>query len=260
MGSRMYSSCMFLLLLLSSFFVFSLGEERITQGRTAKPNSWPWLVMLRATYGGLCGGVLIDTRHVLTAAHCFKPQTVPSQYKARVGSHFLSQGIANEQEIETERIWIHERYNGVTKENDIAIIRLAEPVRISSKINIISLPGSEANLAGEEVWIAGWGTTSFEGNVSPTLQEAPIKIVRNRCEQIFSSYNNQKQMCAGGDEDGRDTCQGDSGGPLMYKYNRQWYLNGIVSYGHGCGQPGYPGVYTRVRYYLPWILSKLRTP
>ena len=44
----------------------------------------------------------------------------------------------------------------------------------------------------------------------------------NRCGQIYSNYNNQKQMCAGAYGGGRDTCQGDSGGPLMYESNGQW--------------------------------------
>ncbi|CAF3603022.1 unnamed protein product, partial [Rotaria socialis] len=71
------------------------------------------------------------------------------------------------------------------------------------------------------------------------------------------TYNNQKQVCAGAHGGGRDTCQGDSGGPLMYESNGQWFLNGIVSYGRECALAGYPGVYARVSYYLPWIKSKL---
>jgi secreted trypsin-like serine protease len=46
-----------------------------------------------------------------------------------------------------------------------------------------------------------------------------------------------------------DTCQGDSGGPLMMFSNNRWYLLGITSYGNGCAEPDYAGVYTRVSTY-----------
>ncbi|CAF4470988.1 unnamed protein product, partial [Rotaria sp. Silwood2] len=52
-----------------------------------------------------------------------------------------------------------------------------------------------------------------------------------------------------------DTCQGDSGGPLMAFVNNVWQLHGITSNGYGCALPGYPGIYTRVSYYVKWIQS-----
>jgi len=69
---------------------------------------------------------------------------------------------------------------------------------------------------------AGWGTTSFEGETSPILKQTSLHTMLNRCGQIFGTYNNQKQMCAGAYGGGHDTCQGDSGGPLMYESNGQW--------------------------------------
>ncbi|CAF4768414.1 unnamed protein product, partial [Rotaria sp. Silwood2] len=51
------------------------------------------------------------------------------------------------------------------------------------------------------------------------------------------------------------TCQGDSGGPLMAFVNNVWQLHGITSNGYGCALPGYPGIYTRVSYYVKWIQS-----
>ncbi|CAF3835614.1 unnamed protein product [Adineta steineri] len=228
------------------------SAHRIVGGVQAHPNSWPWQVRLQAG-NSLCGGSLIDTRHVLTAAHCLKIPIVAQEYKVFVGLHDINQPIYGEQQIVAERVFMHEQYNKNTQENDIAIIRLSKPVTISDKINVICLPGSEANNVNETVWTSGWGTTSFQGETSPVLKQTALHTMPNRCGQIYGNYNNQKQMCAGAYGGGRDTCQGDSGGPLMYESNGQWFLNGVVSYGHECARDGYPGVYARVSYYVPWI-------
>jgi secreted trypsin-like serine protease len=235
---------------------FQPSKARIVGGVEANRNSWPWQVRLQAG-NSLCGGTLIDTRHVVTAAHCLKTPIIPQEYIVYVGGHSMYEPVTSEERIVAERVFMHEQYSSATQENDIAIIRLSKPVTISDKINVICLPGPEANMANETVWVAGWGTTSFQGDISPVLQQTSLQTMPNRCGQIYGNYNNQKQMCAGAYGGGRDTCQGDSGGPLMYESNGQWYLNGVVSFGYECARDGYPGVYARVSYYLPWIYSKL---
>ncbi|CAF2818015.1 unnamed protein product [Rotaria sp. Silwood2] len=247
----------------SSIFPRECGKQqyqpikgRIVGGTHAHPNSWPWQVRIHAD-GGLCGGTLIDTRHVLTAAHCLRTPIVPQKYLVYIGLHDINQPVYNEQQIVAENIFMHEQYNTLTSENDIAIIRLSKPVTISDKINVICLPGPEAHNANETVWVAGWGTTTFQGQTSPVLKQASLHIMPDRCGVIFRNYDNGKQMCAGAYGGGHDTCQGDSGGPLMYESNGKWFLNGVVSYGYECARDGFPGVYARVSYYLPWIRSKL---
>ena len=61
---------------------------------------------------------------------------------------------------------------------------------------------------------------------------------------------------------GKDSCGGDSGGPLMIRKRRSgrkyWTQIGVVSWGVLCGSEGKPGVYTKVQYFLKWILDNLR--
>lgn len=65
-------------------------------------------------------------------------------------------------------------------------------------------------------------------------------------------------FCAGYEEGGKDTCQGDSGGPLVCEIDGKYTVLGATSWGRGCGDAGYPGVYTHIRNLLPWITDKLK--
>ncbi|CAG7731808.1 unnamed protein product, partial [Allacma fusca] len=60
-------------------------------------------------------------------------------------------------------------------------------------------------------------------------------------------------ICAGHPEGGKDACQGDSGGPL----NHEGKMVGITSWGYGCAQAAYPGVYTEVSYFTEWVQSTI---
>jgi len=225
---------------------------RIVGGREAVPNSWPWLVSLQYHGSHFCGGTLIDEYHVLTAAHCLQDGTMLNAgFTIVAGLH--SQSQLNSQRVQRKQIATivnHEGYNEYTDENDIAIIRLASPVTVNSYVNFACLPGPDPAL-NNNVMIAGWGTTSFEGRLSDSLRQADI-LIMDVCKQVYR-FDEKKQMCAGNYQYSKDSCQGDSGGPLMYEVNGQWTVSGVVSYGDECAKLYRPGVYTRVSYYVPWI-------
>jgi len=90
------------------------------------------------------------------------------------------------------------------------------------------------------------------------MVEVPI-LENGECRQLGENFQVKTfQLCAGG-EAGKDSCQGDSGGPLVVKdkTTQMFSVVGVVSYGYGCGRRGMPGVYTRVNYFLSWILSNM---
>lgn len=85
--------------------------------------------------------------------------------------------------------------------------------------------------------------------------DVPV-ISRSICTDQYSSVNRitSNMVCAGYSEGGKDACSGDSGGPLV---DGSGTLVGVVSWGTGCAQAGFPGVYTRVGNYIEWIANNI---
>ena len=232
------------------------SSQRIVGGAEAIAHSWPWIVSLRSN-DHFCGGTLIDNRHVLTAAHCIDS----SSFRVIAGLHQRTDMNGPRlQNLGVLRIFIHEQYNTRTEANDIALIRLAQPVQFNDYVTAICLPGPDPQ-ESERVTVAGWGVLSENGDSARSLRQVTINVMNNQAERAYGNeFDVRRQIGAGiANIGGKDSCQGDSGGPLMYKANNQWYLAGVVSFGDGCGAANYPGIYTRTSAYLNWIQSKINT-
>lgn len=153
-------------------------------------------------------------------------------------------------------MYIHPNYNTKTTDKDIALIKLNKPVDFSkSPIRPICLPNLGKDFSGGMGVIAGWGTTSENGDESTVLKKAKVPILsNNRCKATGLKGITSNMLCAGRvNKGGIDSCQGDSGGPLMVAENKRYVMGGIVSFGEGCARPRSPGVYTRTSKFLDWI-------
>ncbi|XP_066995254.2 venom protease [Anabrus simplex] len=237
--------------------VSTTSGKKIVGGQAADPMEWPWMVaLLRDRSRHYCGGVLITNRHVLTAAHCVEPFT-PRDITVRLGEYDLqTQDETRSKDFRVMEFRVHESYERTTYENDIAIIKLQRPTVFNSYIWPICLPPAGRNFTNETAIVTGWGTLFYGGPTSPVLMEVDVPVwEQERCVSRFSQPILETCLCAGGYEGGKDSCQGDSGGPLMYKEDGRWMTIGVVSWGIMCGNPGSPGVYTRVNRYLDWILK-----
>ena len=103
----------------------------------------------------------------------------------------------------------------------------------------------------------GFGTLPSGGSLASKLMQVDVPVVsQSTCKQSYSSIHDS-MICAGLRRGGKDSCQGDSGCPLVCESNGKFFLEGVVSWGHGCAAPGKYDVYARVRYLRQWIDSTM---
>uniref|UniRef100_A0A8D2J5S4 trypsin n=1 Tax=Varanus komodoensis TaxID=61221 RepID=A0A8D2J5S4_VARKO len=225
-------------------------DDKIVGGYTCSPHSVPYQVSLNSGYH-FCGGSLINSQWVVSAAHCYK-----SRVQVRLGEHSLTLNDGSEQYINSIKVIRHPSYNSNMLDNDIMLIKLSTPATLNSKVQAVALPTS-CVAAGTQCLVSGWGNTASSGSSYPDrLQclKAPV-LSTSQCTKAYPGKITNNMFCMGFLEGGKDSCQGDSGGPVVC----QGKLQGVVSWGIGCAQKGYPGVYTKVCMYVSWINNVIKS-
>ncbi|EDW60461.2 LOW QUALITY PROTEIN: uncharacterized protein Dvir_GJ20847, partial [Drosophila virilis] len=170
------------------------------------------------------------------------------ELKVRVGTHYWRSG-GSVHSVRSFRN--HEGYNSKTMINDVAVIRMSSSVSFRSNVRAIGLAESNPRNGAEAV-VSGWGTTESGSSTIPDhLLAVNLRIVdREECASKEFSYGSKikdTMICAYAEH--KDACQGDSGGPLVSGGR----LVGVVSWGYGCADVKYPGVYADVAHFRSWI-------
>ncbi|XP_013877216.1 serine protease 56 isoform X2 [Austrofundulus limnaeus] len=237
-------------------------RSRIVGGFPAPPGSWPWLVNLQLDGGLMCGGVLVDSSWVATAAHCFAGGRGESYWTAVVGEFDITKADPNEQVLKVNRIIPHPKFNPKTFNNDIALVELTSPAVLSQHVTPVCLPSDTDPPTGSPCLVAGWGSLYEDGPSADVVMEAKVPLLpQSTCKSTLGKdLVTNTMLCAGYLSGGIDSCQGDSGGPLIYQdpFSGRFQLQGITSWGDGCGEKGKPGVYTRVSAFTDWIQAEIQ--
>ncbi|CAH1646525.1 unnamed protein product [Spodoptera littoralis] len=253
--------------------------DRVYGGTITDLDEFPWMALLgyrtnKGTTSYQCGGVLVNHRYVLTAAHCITgaiEQAVGTLITVRLGEYDTQQDVDcidsvcadRPQEIRVASAFPHPGYSDKNKnrQDDIGIVRLATRATYTYYVQPICLIDNRARLdVGSDVYVAGWGKT-LNGRNSPIKLKLNLPIFnKQECDDKYRGLGailSDNQICAGG-VFAEDACRGDSGGPLMKKTpNGIWEVVGVVSFGYGCGRDGWPGVYTSVARYIDWIQNTI---
>jgi len=273
-----------------------LTTEQIIGGEIAKLAEFPYMALLgyvveRKRYY-LCGGAVINTKYILTAAHCHSTERPLRQ--VIVGEHTLAEDpdcvnggnfcLPKPQTFRIDKVTQHQNWEFKLFQEgyDIALVRIRGEIKLfgvgddgmDSFVSPVCLPWNSNDpghdvTTGDKTTVTGWGRMTNNATVSSenykqfnaasrTLQKVELPIVEmDVCSEFYESFDYTFQMCAGS-EKGKDSCGGDSGGPMVVrKPSGSWYQAGIVSFGpKRCGI-GRPGVYTKVSKYLDWIRNSL---
>lgn len=250
--------------------------SRIVNGEAAVPNSWPWqLLLVNFNGNGLpmsyCGASLITPKHALTAAHCvfgWSPRYVGVIARLHVFNiSSWSPSIA----YMADRIYVHESYDDITLNDDVAVIRLRTAVPLDDRVSLACIApadlGTQSLVEGEPLVATGWGALESVNRSRPSvLQQVRLQYVSPThplCSPLTGTGDSQRlgQMCAGFPP--RAVCFGDSGGPLVRQIThsngeRYWQQVGIMSGTVDCGyRANYSDIYARVSYYNEWIVDKI---
>ncbi|XP_018580338.1 trypsin-1 [Anoplophora glabripennis] len=222
---------------------------------------------LQGTCSHACGGAIIGSLWVLSAAHCITQAPALGSYQILAGVLNLNDENPERQVVRVSYAIIHPDYSGGNAvPHDLAVFRLATPLTLNSLVQPINLPDIYEIFEGNAI-LSGWGSTSGTevANMPLTLQfvEVPI-ILPETCKQALDAIlggtpnplDLEANICTGPLTGGVGICSGDSGGPLADAQGQK--LIGIATWtANPCGRPGAPSVYNRVSQYISWITSSI---
>ncbi|XP_055842718.1 transmembrane protease serine 9-like [Episyrphus balteatus] len=225
--------------------------SKVVGGKDAEIGQFPHQVALFKDGSFTCGGSIISSRYVLTAAHCVVVgngiETLPAKYfTVRVGS---IQRLAGGKLMSIKTVTVRQSYGNFL--DDVALLELETELVFSKNIQKIDLYDAEVP-KGEEIVISGWGRIVHGGAIPHRLQYNTLSALDGPSCDLAIGMGHDQIICLAHDRN-NGACNGDSGGPATY----QGKLVGVAGFVYGgCGSAN-PDGYAKVKYHLDWIHANM---
>ncbi|XP_051814208.1 transmembrane protease serine 2-like, partial [Acanthochromis polyacanthus] len=235
-----------------------INSSRASRSSLASVGSWPWQVSLQVSGVHRCGGAIISPYWIVTAAHCVMRTSSPADWSVYAGIMDRLNTLFNPA-YSVSHVIMHEDFNILTRENDVALMRLSRPLDITASSNIgpVCLPNVGLNVTvPQSYWITRFDRSRNGDSGSVQLMEAQVSVVDTTECNSSIAYNgkiSQDMFCARETEAGARICHADTGGPLVTLTDGLWWLIGDSIWGEHCTGQKKPGVYGNVTSYLDWI-------
>ncbi|MFB1481696.1 trypsin-like serine protease [Corallococcus sp. RDP092CA] len=242
--------------------------QEIVGGSATTIGENPWQVSLQSSSGShFCGGSIINESWILTAQHCVNSGGSISK-PGRIVAGVTNRTTTTGGQVRTvSQVVVYPGYVDANYGKDAALLKLSSPLDLSGA-NAKAIPlvtaadeASGVGGVGAVARVTGWGTLSSGASSLPTtLQTVDVNVISNATAQ--SKYPDETITAdqLGASAPGKDSCQGDSGGPLTVLKGSTRVLAGIVSWGYGCADSRYPGMYGRVSSFESWITNIINAP
>ncbi|KAK5640445.1 hypothetical protein RI129_011256 [Pyrocoelia pectoralis] len=237
------------ILFLATSVLAVAAPPRIVGGYDASEGQFPYQVAVRLYENHHCGGAILNEHTVLSAAHCYS--TYPASDFTVVAGTIKVDTTGDFYPV--KEIRSHEMFMPYPKHNDIAIIKLKQPIKFNNNVQKIDLEYTNLVGAGHQCVLSGWGHT-HPGYPAQSLKYAFLLTITNEaCQKsLIQNAIIDSHICTF-TQYGQGACNGDSGGPLAANGR----LIGVVSYGVPPCAVGFPDVFTRVFSYVQWIEAHL---
>jgi len=234
------------------------GDARIVGESAAPPGRYEYYADLQISAPGsasfICGGTLIRSDIVLTAAQCFREGATIS---VRINASAQNGGIQRS----VLKMVPHPDYQVGKIGNDIMVLKLSEPV--SSVQPVAYNKESKFPSNNQVLTVFGFGAQNeFISTPSEKLREVNVfagDFGECNMQYAFLLDSNRHVCTIGPPEGGSDSCEGDAGAPLIIKGSNSALdvQVGLVSFGFGCGRAGSFSGNTNTAGYSDWISKQI---